>query len=60
MGTGDLCLMPQAAVRHGRARQSSGKGRCGDCRRAFGCRARGVSVRGKFEKLGYKSPCGKT
>ena len=33
MGTGDLCRVPPAAVRHGRARQSSGTGLCGDCRR---------------------------
>ena len=32
MGTGDLCRMPQAAVHHGRARQTSGTGPCGDCR----------------------------
>ena len=31
MGTGKLCRVPQAAVRHGKARQSSGKGQCGDC-----------------------------
>ena len=35
MGTGDLCRMPLAAVRHGRARQSSGSGACGDCRRVL-------------------------
>ena len=28
-----LCRVPQAAVRHGRARQSSWTGPCGDCRR---------------------------
>ena len=33
MGTGDLCRVPPAAVRHGRAGQSSGTGSCGDCRR---------------------------
>ena len=31
MGTGDVCQMPPAAVRHGRARQSSGTGACGGC-----------------------------
>ena len=31
MGTGDLCRVPQAAIRHGRARQSSGTGQCGYC-----------------------------
>ena len=34
MGTGDLCRVPPAAVRHGRgARQHSGTVPCGDCRR---------------------------
>ena len=32
MGTGDLCWVLQAAVHHGRARQSSGTGSCGYCR----------------------------
>ena len=35
MGTGDLCRVPPAAVRHGRARQSSGTGTYGDCRRVL-------------------------
>ena len=35
MGKGDLCRVPPAAVRHGRARQSSGPGPCGDCGRAL-------------------------
>ena len=35
MGTGDLCRVPPAAVRHGRARQTSGTGPCGDCRRVL-------------------------
>ena len=33
MGTLGLCRVPQAAVRHGRDRQSSGAGPCGDCRK---------------------------
>ena len=33
MGTGDLCRVPRAAVHHRRARQSSGAGPCGDCRK---------------------------
>ena len=32
MGTGDLCRVPPAAVRHGGARQCSGAGECGECR----------------------------
>ena len=35
MGTGDLCLVPQAAVHPGRARQCSGTGPCGYCRRVL-------------------------
>ena len=33
MGTGDLCRVPPAMVRHARARQSSVTGPCGDCRK---------------------------
>ena len=33
MGTGDLHRVPPVAVRHGRARRSSGTGPCGDWRR---------------------------
>ena len=32
MGIGDLCRVLPAATRHGRAKQSSGTGPCGDCR----------------------------
>ena len=35
MGTGDLCRVPQAAVHPGRARQCSGTGPCGYCRRVL-------------------------
>ena len=35
MGTGDQCRVPQAAVCHGRARQNSGTGPCGDYRRVL-------------------------
>ena len=35
MGTCDLSRVPLAAVRHGRARQSSGTGPCGYCRRVL-------------------------
>ena len=35
MGTGDLCWVPWADVRHWRARQSSGTGPCGDCRKVL-------------------------
>ena len=31
MDTGDLCRVPQAAVRHERARQNLGTGQCGGC-----------------------------
>ena len=35
MGSGDLCLVPKGAVHHGRAKQSSGTGPCGYCRRVL-------------------------
>ena len=35
MGTGDLCRVPPATVHHGRARQCSGTGPCGYCRRVL-------------------------
>ena len=35
MGPGDLCRVPPATVHHGRARQSSGTGPCGYCRRVL-------------------------
>ena len=35
MGTGELCRVPQAAVHHGRARQSSGTGPCVYCRKVL-------------------------
>ena len=50
--------MPRAAVRHGRARQSSGTGPCGDCRKIPCERALGISVRRKFvlsRNPGYKT-----
>ena len=35
VGQGDVCRVPLAAVRHGRARQTSESGPCGDCRRGL-------------------------
>ena len=35
MGTGDLCLVPPPAVHPGRAKQCSGTGPCGYCRRVL-------------------------
>ena len=35
MGTIDICRVRPGAVRHGRARQSSGTGPCGDCTRVL-------------------------
>ena len=35
MGPGDVCRVPHVAVRHGRARQTSETGPCGDCRRVL-------------------------
>ena len=48
MGIEDLCRVPHSAVCNERARQSSGTGPCGDCRRSCGYRARGVRIRAKF------------
>ena len=48
MGTIDLCRVCPGAVRHERARQNSGRGPCGDCRRALwvlGPRGRHVAKR---------------
>ena len=58
MGTGDLCRVPLAAVHPGRARQCSGTGPCGYCRRVLWVPACGVSIRGKFvlsRNPGYKT-----
>ena len=49
IGLGDVCRVPLAAVRHGRAGQTSESGLCGDCRRFCGYWILGVSVRGKFD-----------
>ena len=35
MGPGYLCRVPPAAVRPGKARQRSGTGPCGECRRVL-------------------------
>ena len=35
MGTGHLCRVPLATVRHGRARKISGTTPCGDCKRVL-------------------------
>ena len=59
MGTADLCRVPPAAVRHGRARQSSGCGdRVGNCRRVLWVPGCGVSIREKIvlsRNPGYKT-----
>ena len=47
MGTGDLCRIPQASVRHGRAKQSSGD-RVGIAEGSGAYRVPGVSIRGKL------------
>ena len=47
MGTGDLCRVPPAAVRHDRARQSSGTSHSGDCvEESCGYQTHRVSIRG--------------
>ena len=35
MGPGNVCRVPLAGVHHGRARQTSESGQCGDCRRVL-------------------------
>ena len=58
MGTGDLCRVLPAAVRHGRARLSSGAGAWGSVDGSCGDRARRVSILGKFvlsRNPGYKN-----
>ena len=35
IGPGDVCRVPLAAIRHGRAEQTSESGLCGDCRRGL-------------------------
>ena len=59
MGTGDLCREPLAAVHHGRARQSSGTGLCGYCRRVLWVPGPRGKYSGKIRDLsrnpGYKS-----
>ena len=59
LGTDDLCRVPPAAVRHERARQSSGTELCGDCRsvlRVAGTRGQySGNIRFKFiEKPGVQ------
>ena len=58
MGTGDLCRVPSAAVRHGRTGQSSGARPWGLVEGSCGYRARGISIQGKFvlsRNQGYKT-----
>ena len=58
MGPGDLCRVPPAAVHHGRARQSSRTGPCGDCRRVLWVPGPWGQYSGKIrsnENPGYKT-----
>ena len=57
MGTGDLCRVPPAAVHHWIARQISGTGPYGYCRRSLEYRSR-ICIRGKFVSL--RNPVKKT
>ena len=57
MGTGDIYRVPQAAVRHGRARRSSGTGPYGDCRRLLWVPGPRGQYSGQIcfiENLGYR------
>ena len=58
MGPGDARRVPLAAVRHGRARQTSESGPVGIVEGSCGNRALGVSIRGKFvlsRNMGYRT-----
>ena len=58
MGPEDVCRVPLAAVRHGRARQTSESGPCGDCRGVLGVPGPRGQYSGKIrfiEKRGYKT-----
>ena len=62
MGPGDVCRVPLAAVRHGRARQTSEPGPCGNCRRVLWVPGPRVPIRGKLflsRNLGYKTRGGR-
>ena len=52
MGPGDVCWVPQAAIRHGRARQSQRWNRVGIVECSCGYRPRGVCIRENFILLG--------
>ena len=58
MGPGDVCRVPLVAVRHGRARQTSESGPCGDCRRVLCLPGPRGQYSGKFvlsRNMGYKT-----
>ena len=63
MGTGDVCRVPLAAVRHGEPGKLQSRDRVGIEEGSCEYRARGVSIQGKFDlsrNMGYKtrgSPC---
>ena len=62
MGPEDVCRLPLAAVRHGRARQTSESGPCGDCRGVLGVPGPRSQYSGKIrfiEKLGVQDEGGR-
>ena len=62
MGPGDARRVPLAAVRHGRARQTSESGPCGDCRRVLWEPGPGGQYSGKarfIEKYGVQDEWGR-
>ena len=62
MGPEDVCRVSLAAVRHGRARQTSESGPCGDCRRLLWVPGPRGQYSGKIrfiEKRGVKDEGGR-
>ena len=62
MGTDDMCREPPATVHHGRARQNSGTGSCGCCRRVLWVPGRAGQYSGKIrfiEKLRVQDEWGR-
>ena len=55
MGPGDVCRVPLVALRHGRARQTSETGPCGDCRRVLWVPGARCQYFVLWRNMGYKT-----